>query len=77
MDNIFDFIKPLEQILIILNRNGISVGDVKYILPYSEFLQMRNDRIPYYDCLQMLKEKYGLKIGTMRTKFKKFSSRLK
>ena len=45
MDNIFDFIRPLEQILMILNRNGISVGDVKYILPYSEFLQMRNDRI--------------------------------
>lgn len=77
MDNIFDFIKPLEQILIILNRNGISVSDVKYFLPYTEFLQMRNDGFPYYDSLHTLAEKYGLKVGTMRTKFKLFSSRLK
>ena len=78
MDTIFDYIEPFENFLILLRRNKVSVGDVKYFQAYREYLQRRFvDKDLYYNCVDELSKKYGLKPGTLRTKIKLFSSEFK
>lgn len=76
METVFDYIEPFEKFLIILNRYGISPSDVVYFQAYREFLEMRSRNDLYWVSLDTLAERYGLSIGTMRRKFKKFSERL-
>lgn len=78
MDTIFDHIELFEAFLAALKRNKVSVDDVKYIQPYREYLQKRFvDKDLYYNCVNEIAKKYGLKPGTFRTKIKLFSSEFK
>jgi len=78
MDTIFDHIELFEAFLTALKHNKVSVGDVKYFQAYREYIQRRFvDNDLYYNCVDELSEKYGLKPGTFRTKIKLFSSRFK
>ena len=78
MDTIFDYIEPFENFLILLRRNKVSVGDVKYFQAYREYHHRRFvDKDLYYNCVDELSKKYGLKPGTFRTKIKLFSSEFK
>ena len=76
MDSVFDYIEPFEKFLTILNRYGISTSDAKYFCAYREFVRMRADGHTYYASLETVSERYGLPVGTLRTKFKTFSRRL-
>lgn len=78
MDTIFDFIEPLEKILIILNLNRVSPKDAMYIPIYAEYLLMCEDRkSTYHGRIKTLSEKYGIPKGTLRRKIDLFSKRLK
>ena len=76
METIFDFIEPFGKFLTILNRYGITPGDVKYFEAYREFLKLRGEGHTYYASLETVSERHGLPIGTLRGKFKIFSTRL-
>ena len=78
MDTIFDYIELFEDFLTLLKSNKVAVGDVKYFPAYREYLQRRFvEKDLYYNCIEELSEKYGLKPGTFRTKVRLFSSKLK
>lgn len=78
MDTIFDYIEFFEDFFALLKRNNVSVGDVKYFPAYREYLYRRFvEKDLYYNCVEELSEKYGLRPGTFRTKIRLFSSRLK
>lgn len=78
MDTIFEYIELFEDFFAFLKRNNISVNDVKYFPAYREFVHRRLvEKDLYYNCVEELSEKYGLKPGTFRTKIKLFSSKLK
>ena len=77
MDTIFDFMEPFEDFLIILNRHRVNISDVKYFPAYREHLRMLSEGKTYYASLEMIKEKYGWPVGTMRKKIETFSQRLK
>ena len=77
MDTIFDFIEPFEKILIILNRHGIKISDVRYFAAYREYLLMRSGGMTYYASLETVGKRYGIPVGTLRRIFKRFSQRLK
>jgi hypothetical protein len=78
MDTIFDHIEPFEDFLTLLARNKVSVGDVKYFPAYREYLHRRFvDKDLYYNCVDELSEKYGLRPGTFRTKIRLFSEEFK
>lgn len=77
MDTIFDFMDPFEDFLIILNRHGIKISDVRYFAAYREYLQMRSEGMTYYASLETVGERYCIPVGTLRRIFKRFSQRLK
>ena len=78
MDTVFDYIEPFEDFLTLLRNNKVSVNDVKYFAAYREYLHRRFvEKDLYYNCIEELSEKFGLKPGTFRTKIKLFSSRFK
>lgn len=76
MDTVFDFIGPFRDFLILLNRSGIETGDVRYFPAYQDFLDMRAEGHTYYASLETVAERYGMPVGTLRRKFRKFGSRL-
>ena len=50
----------------------------KYFQAYREYLQRRFvDKDLYYNCVDDLSKKYGLKPGTFRTKIKLFSTKFR
>ena len=75
METIFDFVEPFEKFLIILNRYGINISDVRYFAAYREYLALRSDGMTYYASLETISESCGLPVGTLRRVFKKFSQR--
>ena len=77
MDTIFDFMDPFEDFLIILNRNGFNLNDVKYFPAYREYLRLRSEGDTYHGSIDTVCEQFGLKKGTMRNKIRDFSKRLK
>lgn len=76
MDTVFDFIGPFRDFLILLNRNGIETGDAMYFEAYRDFLGMRSEGHTYYASLETVAGRYGLPVGTLRRKFRKFGQRL-
>lgn len=76
METIFDFMEPFENFLIILNRYGIGTADVKYFAAYREYLRQRATGATYYACVETVSERFGIVVGTLRTKIKLFSKRL-
>ena len=77
METIFDFIDPFENFLLILSRQHINTADVKYFAAYRDYLQLRSEGYTYYASIEMVSERHGFAIGTLRTKFKVFSQRIK
>ena len=77
METVFDFIEPFENFLTIVNGYGITAADARYFQAYREYLRLRSEGMTYYASLETVSERYGVAVGTMRTKVRIFSSRLK
>ena len=49
-----------KELLKLMSKSGIKVGDCAYVEMYDEYVKMRKSRYKYWYVIECLSEKYGV-----------------
>lgn len=70
---VVELLKIGSEMLKMLSENGIRIGDYRYIEAYSDFLNLRKNRVKYRTAIKMLADEKHISQRTLERVFKRLS----